>query len=122
MYPGVIEIKNTEVFRGLLDYPVDSKLSKVILWIVENFGLVITETYRNKRHPNDLHGEIPIRAFDIRAWCYNGGFERARSIERQINEEWVYDAGRPDMKVARLHDSGQGVHFHIQVHPLTGRR
>jgi hypothetical protein len=122
MYPGVIEVKNPEVFEGLLKHTLYPTLTEVVVWIAKTYGLVVTESYRKQRHPNDLHGVLPLRAIDIRAWCYNGGFERARIIEQKINEEWVYDPGRPDMKVALLHDSGQGVHFHIQVHPLTRRR
>lgn len=122
MFPGTIEIKNSEVLRGLFEHKVDSTLSEVLLYITENWGLVITETWRPAKHSNDLHALDPLRAIDLRAWCYNGGLNRAKIIANCINELWIYDPNRPNMVVALLHDAGKGIHFHIQVHPLTKRR
>ncbi len=120
--PGTVGIKNTDVFQGLLQYPVDARLSDIILWIADKYGVFFTETYRPKQHANDLHGTVPLRAIDLRSWAYNGGVERAKKIEKDINEVWEYDPQRVRKKVAILHDTGKGIHFHIQSHPRTRRR
>ncbi|MCG8638291.1 MAG: hypothetical protein MI862_01080 [Desulfobacterales bacterium] len=30
----------------------------------------MTESYREKRHMNDLHDVLPVRTVDLRSWCY----------------------------------------------------
>jgi hypothetical protein len=120
--PGVIEIKNAEILAGMLKHPCHPTLMKIILWVAKNHGVMFTEYYREQEHPNDLHGVIPVRAVDIRSWDYNGGADRAQAIEQEINDKWIYDPERPGMQVAILHDSGRGMHFHIQVHPRTRGR
>jgi hypothetical protein len=94
-------------------------LRDIIDYIAETYGLVITETYRKKRHLNDLHGEVPVRAYDIRTWCYSD--KLALEIMHNVNQQWSYDPSRPDMECFIIHDSGHGRHAHIQVHPNTRR-
>lgn len=113
-----IEVKNDHVLKSLLVHPFDPKLIEVVCWIMrDNEGGVITEGFRIQKHKNDLHGLIPVRAIDIRSWCYSN----PASIEKRINFYWQYDYNRPDMKVCFFHND-QGEHFHIQVHPHTRRR
>jgi len=120
MKAGTIEIKDANVLEGLMAKKFDPALIPVIVWVAVTFGLVITESYRDKRHANDVHGTDPVRAVDLRTRCYDG--DGAYRIMDEINNRWIYDPGRPDKKVAMIHDVGQGLHFHIQVHPNTVRR
>ena len=118
MKPGEIIIKDTYVLQGLLNNNFHHMLQEIILSTADKFGLVVTESYRKQKHRNDLHGTDPIRAIDIRSWCYT----YPEGVADWINETWIYDPDRPDMKCAILHDAGSGMHFHIQVHPMTRRR
>jgi len=96
-------------------------LITIICEIIDNFGIRMSESWREKKHPNDLHGTNPVRAIDISEWVYNDG--QAQDIEKWINNRWVYDPDRTRMKVAVLHKVRGGVlHFHIQVHQNTIRR
>jgi hypothetical protein len=113
--PGEVRIKNQDVMYGLVVKEFQSALAEVLIYVCRTFGVVVTESYRKKRHPNDLHGTDPVRAIDIRSWCYRD----AETVARDINSKWAYDPARPHMKVAVLHDSGQGEHIHLQVHPRT---
>lgn len=116
-----IEIKDILVLRGMLEKRHDPILIDIICYVAEKYGLVITESFREKLHPNDLHGTDPVRATDIREWCYVGSI--AKEIETDINKRWLYDPGRPHKNCAWIHENRKtkGVHFHIQVHPSTRR-
>lgn len=118
--PGNIIVKDTNVLRGLMERRFVPLLVLIILDVAKEFGIVITESYRDKRHPNDLHGTQPVRAIDLRSWCYPDAM--AYRIMEWINKRWVYDSSRPKKVVAWIHDSGNGIHLHIQVHPNTQRR
>jgi len=121
MNPGEIVIKNTTVLTGLMERNFAPLLIKIIIEVANEYGLVMTESYRKKRHMNDLHGFQPVRAVDLRSWCY--GDKEAYDIMHQINARWAYDPTRPEKKVAIIHRVGTGgIHFHIQVHENTIRR
>ncbi len=79
------------------------------------FEFTITSLYRINDTGN--HGQLPLRAVDLR--CRDILF--GKPIESYINANWVYDPDRPQMKACLIHDSGGGLHFHIQVHPKTER-
>ncbi len=120
MKPGEIVIKNPDILIGLMERNYSPLLIRIIADIAKNHGIVITESYREKRHRNDLHGTQPVRAVDIRTRYYPDGF--AYRIMDEINNRWEYDPIRPGKKVMIIHDIGQGVHAHIQVNPNTRRR
>ena len=115
--PGDFSVKNADVFRSLCERRFSPLLLSIIEWIGSEYGVMITEGYREKRHRNDLHGTQPVRAIDCRSWDYPAGWET--EIERVVNQMWQYDPWRPEMKVCVWHNVGQGVHFHVQVHPNT---
>lgn len=69
---------------------------------------------------NDLHGTQPVRAIDLRTWCYPD--KLMYEIFHKVNQIWIYDPKRPDKDVAVVHDAGSGLHAHVQVHPNTVRR
>jgi hypothetical protein len=121
MKKNEIIIKDTNVLRGLMERNYAPLLITIICEIIDNFGIRMSESWREKKHPNDLHGTNPVRAIDISEWVYNDG--QAQDIEKWINNRWVYDPDRTRMKVAVLHKVRGGVlHFHIQVHQNTIRR
>jgi len=117
--PGQIIIKDDYVFQGLLERRFDPMLVEVMLYIVRNFGAYVTESYREKRHMNDLHGVQPVKAIDLRYRVYTE--ETAWLLEQRVNSVWSYDYKRLKMDVALLHGEGLNKHFHIQTHPRTRR-
>ena len=119
-----IAIKDKDILRGLMERRYAPILIDIICFVAEKYGFVMTESYRDKLHKNDLHGTIPVRAIDLREWYYKPG--KAAAIEAKINSMWEYDPRRPDMTCAYIHknrkagpDGTFGLHFHIQVHPNT---
>jgi len=116
-----IVIKSPEVLQGLMERRFAPLLVLIILSVAREFGIVITESYREKRSRNDLHGTQPVRALDLRSWCYPD--KVAYEIKHWINSKWIYDPNRPRYEVAIIHKVGKGgLHFHIQVCPNTIRR
>ena len=113
-----IQIKDKDILYGLMTHKFHPMLCRVMRWICEEWSeVVITESYREKRHPNDVHGTNPVRAVDLRSWVY----VKPELVAEKINANWQYDPKRPDMKVAVLHGEGHNKHFHVQVHPNTVR-
>lgn len=120
MKAGDITIKDIKVFRGLMERTFHPLLIDIVLSVADKFGVVITESYREPRHSGDVHSTKPVRAIDIREWCYSDII--VKRIESYINSKWEYDFSRAEMKVALLHKTkGGAYHFHIQVHPNTRR-
>lgn len=118
MKPGKLIIKNVGVLRGLMERNYAPLLITIICEIGNEFGFRMSESWREKRHMNDLHGTVPVRAIDLTEWVYDD----APAIEHWINNRWQYDPTRPKMKVALLHATKNGVlHFHIQVSDNTRR-
>lgn len=112
----IIEFKDSGVLSCCLKTAWHPKLIEVLTWLSENFQtIVITEGWREQLHVGDIHTTEPLRAFDIRSYV----FKEPKLIEEKINKRWIYDPIRPEKQVAWLHDTGQGMHFHVQVHPRT---
>lgn len=119
--PGEIGIKNSKVFRGLLERRFHPLLINIILDVAEKYGIMITESYREPRHSGDVHSTNPVRAIDTRHWVYPEW--KAKEIERYINNKWEYDFKRPEKQCSRIHKvKGGAVHFHFQAHPRTRRK
>ena len=121
MQPNEIQIKNTDVLEGLMRHNFHTVLIEIICAVAAKYGIFITESYRDPIHPGDVHSTDPVRAIDLRSWCYLSE-EVAYQIRDWINENWQYDPSRPRFRVALIHNAGKGIHFHIQVHPHTCRR
>lgn len=119
--PGDIHIKDPDILISLLERRFEPLLIEIIAMIARRWGLTITKGWEPKRHMNDLHGTLPGRAIDLRFWDY-GSDQAAYEIAHQVNRMWQYDPKRPEKLVAFVHDSGQGIHFHIQVSENTIRR
>jgi len=102
-----------------MNHSVAQPLDVIICDIYDRFEeIIITESWRPSRHKNDLHGLITLRALDLRSWIYDD----PQKVVDYVNNRWIYDPTRPEMMCCVYHDSGQGDHFHIQVHPYTVNR
>jgi len=112
--------KDENVLRACLKRAWHPILIDIFVWLTEKYGegVLVTEGWREAKSPSDVHATDPIRAFDIRS----RNFTSPEIVAENINKNWTYDPGRPEMKVALLHDAGSGMHFHIQVHQNTKRR
>ena len=119
LYKKTIGWKNNRIFELAHQVGWHPKLREVLLWIVKLTGeVIITSGYRPTRiYSNDsgVHGTNPLRAVDLRYYIY----ANAEALQDQINLVFTYDPSRPLLRVAWLHDTGQGKHFHIQVHNKT---
>lgn len=118
--PGEFWIKDSSIAMGFATQVFHPYLLDILTWLVERHGVVVTESWRPQTHPNDLHGTDPVRALDLRSWCY-GPREKIREIAGEINERWTYDPKRPDMACCVVHQNraSLGIHAHVQVHPRT---
>ena len=85
--------------------------------IRDRFDLT-TITCGSREGDKGVHGTVPLRGLDIRCRDLCLG----KCVEDWVNEHWQYDPERPDKNVCWCHDTGQGMHLHIQVHPNTVRR
>jgi len=115
-----IKIKDIKVLESVLIHGFDKKLIAILSWLLKlKKKIVITGGYRPKQHRNDLHGQIPVRAIDIRSWIYL----KPQKLADKINFAWIYDSTRPNMKVAIYHKIKNGAwHLHIQVCARTRQR
>jgi len=97
---------------------VDPKLRHIAIEAERHFGVELTITSLYRIDDGGVHGTLPLRGLDVR--CHDrtvGG-----AVEDYANTMWVYDPGRPHLRVCQAHDSGMGFHLHFQVHPKTIRR
>lgn len=68
-----------------------------------------------------VHETIPLRGSDLRSSILTE--KKNRQLEKAINDEWIYDPKRLELKCCRLHKVGDNAfHLHIQVHNNTIRR
>ena len=112
----MIKIKDTEALESLLIQPVHENMLDLLLWVTNRYIVTITQGYE-KRDYRSVHSTIPYRGVDIRSW----DFKDPQSVADTINDNWQYDPGRPEKLCAVYHDTGRGVHIHLQVHDKTER-
>lgn len=119
-----ITFKDIIVLRNFLK-EIDPKLRMFFLWVVDlaeyiEEKIVVTCAFED-RGPNStsVHGVIPYRGLDLREWVLND----PEAFVKAINDKWIYDPKRPELKCARIHKNrrGEGRHLHLQVHPNTIR-
>ena len=111
-----IAFKDMKVLRAMFTVAWHPYLIALLMWLKVRYhktSVVITDAYRDG--DKGVHGSVPLRGLDLRSTV----FENPQQICDDINNEWLYDPKRPDMKVAILHDIGKGIHIHLQVHPNT---
>ena len=117
----MIKIKNSLVLRELLISRYHPILIELILWVLQRYdGIVITSGYRDG--DKGVHGTESCRGIDIRSWGLkkkDGSDTNAGVLCTEINTTWKYDPKRPDKLCAVYHNSGSGLHIHLQVHKNT---
>ena len=112
----MIQIKNASVYRELLIAKYHPILIELELWILSKYsGIVVTSGYRDG--DKGVHGTDPCRGKDFRSYGLerNGNTIDAGVVCTEINAAWQYDPKRPDKQCAKLHDSGNGMHIHLQT-------
>lgn len=76
------------------------------------------ELYTEEEVPYSVHEFF--RGSDMRALPHH---EDNVMLADRINEKYIYDPARPNLKVCRFHKVGNGgEHFHLQVHNKTRLR
>lgn len=120
MTSGIIIVKDKSVLRGLMEKKFHPTLIEIANYIAKKYGMVITESYREPRHPGDVHSTDPVRAIDLRSWCYETKGTSEKILD-DVNSRWEYDPKRPGKyKVMIIHEvDGGAIHAHVQVHPNT---
>ena len=114
-----MKIKSWKALKGLLIVAFHPRMVALAVWICCRLSeVVFTSGYRPKKiHSKDsgIASTKPCRHLDIRSYVYKD----PQGVVDDINAHWVYDKKRPELKVAVLHDIGQGRHIHLQVHNNT---
>ena len=93
----------------------DPILKGLLFWLEDSTGLEFTETSGHRPGDSGVHGTNPARGKDLRMLDVGIGY----AIESYIRHNWTYDTDRPHLNCALLHDSGSGMHLHIQVSANT---
>lgn len=96
---------------------IDTTLRMLVRSVEEETGFEFTITSLYRIGDNGNHGQLPLRAMDLRCRSALVG----AIIETWINKNWVYDSNRPGMKCCLMHGKGSNLHFHLQVHANTAR-
>ena len=96
---------------------INLTLRQICKFVEELTGLEPTITSLYRLNDDGVHGQLPLRGIDLRIRLFDVG----EKIEAMVNNEFVYDPGRPGMKCAVLHGLDDGLHLHLQVHPNTVR-
>ena len=114
-------IKSLYITEMLLTYEYDSSLIEIVMeaieWMIDNGEQpTITSAYR----PNDSGVHGCGRGVDFRSWTM--GKVKVEKLVNYLNDRWIYDIQRPNMKVAIHHDTGRGPHIHLQSHLRTQQR
>jgi len=116
---GTLQYKTHKVLIAMFTRAWHPKLLEVLVWLTVRYSTnTITSAYRDhKIHSKDsgIHMTNPLRAFDKRSKEYPD----PEAIAADINAVWQYDPNRPHLQVCVYHDTGQGAHFHLQIHPNT---
>ena len=117
-------IEDPNVFRRALIVPWHPRLVEVYTWLCNRYGDVVASSVYRTPEPGEalsVHNTDPCRGLDWinRRWTA----DYCRQVERDINDNWLYDHDRPQMAVCKYHtvDPMQqtGWHFHCQGHEST---
>lgn len=87
------------------------------------WNFTITSIFRTRAEDAALNASgihVDWRAVDVRTRGLSQ--EAVRDVTVYINNRWVYDPTRPNLKVCFSEPHGTGPHGHFQVHPRTRRR
>lgn len=115
-----IGVKSEKILLALMLNEYDPILCLIALDVAEkiiNYGKTPMVTSAFRDDDVGVHGQKPCRGIDLRSRDLRR--TQAIAITDEINQKWIYDQSRPDLKVIVFHDTGRGPHFHIQSHPRT---
>ncbi len=116
---GKIYYSSERIYENCHVVPWHPRLIDLTKWIIETTEhVVFTSGYRpSPIHSKDsgIHATDPLRAVDIRHFIY----PHPDKLRDRINNAWLYDPKRKNLKCAFLHDTGLGMHFHLQCHDNT---
>jgi len=99
-----------------LDF-IHQMLRGILAFVEDTSGLEFTMTSQYRIGDPGVHGQLPLRGIDLRMRSHRIGEE----IARWVNENFIYDPDRPELKCAVLHGKGFKLHLHLQVHANTER-
>lgn len=90
--------KDIRVCRNLWEHSYAPILVSLAFWCMEHEpDLIFTSGYR--AGDEGVHGTVPGRGLDGRGW----NLWNPKQLCEKVNEKWVYDPSRPDMKCAIYH-------------------
>jgi len=111
----MIKIKNLEVLESLLIHAFHPNLIELLNWFCTRYSdVVFTGGYEERDYPS-VHSTIPVRGEDMRSKIY----EDPQAVADDVNAHWIYDTDRPQMLCAIYHDTGRGLHIHLQCSKNT---
>jgi hypothetical protein len=118
MTPTIITPANIHDFRtgAITGCQVHPKLILIVGYFISIAGrCMMTSGYR----PDDpgVHGVLPLRGIDFRAWDQVD----PERLAAAINAQFIYDPTRPELKVCLYHKNrnAPGMHLHFQAHEYT---
>jgi hypothetical protein len=88
-----------------------------------NWEFTLTSIFRTPAEDAALRASgihVDWRAVDVRTRGQRQ--EVIDDVTNHINNAWVYDPTRPNLKVCFSEPHGSGPHAHYQVHPRSRRR
>ncbi len=80
-------------------------------------GVEFTTTSIFRIGDSGVHGQLPVRGYDLRCRMEDMG----RVLESYINRTWCYDPERLQKMCCLLHGEGSNLHLHVQVSDSTVR-
>lgn len=114
-----LQFKNINVFYSFTGHALHPQLAAVLYWTWQKFAdVIVTSAWRPHPihlHDSGIHTTDPLRAVDLRSWIYPD----PQMVVDLLNNSFKYDPLRTRLNVAICHNTGHGVHFHIQVHDRT---
>ena len=114
----MIKFKHEDLYKEFLLNKVHSEL-RMLAVVIDNMvpvGITITGVLGEKGIKRKSKSHEEGRAFDIRTrtWTEDAIFRRVRLINKTFSTGLFHKDGSP-MFVAVYHDSGYGLHLHIQI-------
>lgn len=113
-----ITIKDSDVFAALIAGQYHPTLVIIGMEIIDHllsYSRRPTITSAFRLYDSGVHGHG--RGLDFRTWDLDDEF--VKRLCDEVNKTWIYDYKRPEMACLIFHDTGQGPHLHLQVHPNT---
>lgn len=106
-----ITIKDHTVLAGMMRRASHPVLIDLCVWFVVRYSnTVFTCAFEERDYPS-VHSTDPLRGMDVRSTV----FKNPQAVADDVNNNWIYDPGRPWLNCAVYHDMGRGAHIHLQV-------